>query len=205
MLASDMNNPNFLGPRNPDEVLHVTFYMRSIQNEFESEKQGRPIFQEVPFVKIMTPGNQLNIVDTPVRPDHRLRFPRQWEIFQSSQSQEQVIGTPVDQWPRITRAQAEEIKALKFFTVEQIAGASDQQVQKLGMNAQMLRQEAQAFLAKAKDTALEQKQAADLKRKDDQIEELQKSIRQLSEKMQELQKPKRKYTKRQEVVEEASA
>src|SRR5258708_32140737 len=129
-LASDLSNREFSGAMNPDDILHVTFYMKSLKNEFETTKQGRPIFYEVPMVRIMTPGNQLNIVDTPTREDHKMRFPRQWAIFQASQSQDQVVGTPVDQWPAITRSEAEELKGQKFFTVEQIAGASDLQIQK---------------------------------------------------------------------------
>ncbi len=200
MLASDMNNREFAGASNPDEVLHVKFYLRSMQNQFESEKQGRAIFYEAPFVQIMTPGNQLNIIDTPVRPEHKNRFPRQWAAFENNNKVEHVIGTPVEEWPAITRSQADELKFLKFFTVEQIANASDQQLQMLGMNANMLKQKAQAFLAKAKDTALVQHQAAELARKDQEMEDMKKQMAALTAKMEELSAPeekqKRKYTRK---------
>lgn len=196
MLASDDQNTQFTGARNPDDVLHVTFYMRSEQNNFETEKQGRPIFYEIPYVRIQIPGNQLSIIDTPALADHQRRFPRLWAHFKNTNSPtEQIIGTPVEQWPALTRSQAEELRAVKFFSVEQIAQCSDQQIQTLGMNGQVLRQKAQAFLAAAKDTALAQSQAAEIQRKDQQIADLTAMVQRLAEKVEG--KPKRQYKKRQ--------
>ena len=208
-LASDVNNPDFVGASNPDSVLHVNFYMKSLENNFESEKQGRPIFYETPFIRIMTPGNQLSVIDTHVRPEHKARFPIQWAAFQNGQNiDDQTIGTPLIEWPSITRSQAEELKSLKFFTVEQIANASDLQTQRLGMNGAFLKQKAKAFLELAKDSAVEQKLAADLLRKDQQIDELRAHLERNSKMMEEMQaklsmsseiKPKRKYTKKEKV------
>jgi len=68
-----------------------------------------------------------------------------------------MSGTPLSQWPLITTAQAEELKAIKFFTVEQIASASDAQLQRLGMMAGMsphaFRDRAVNYLRVAKDEA----------------------------------------------------
>lgn len=195
MLASDDQNPQFTGARNPDDILHVVFFMRSEQNNFETEKQGRPIFYEIPYVRIQIPGNQLSIIETPAIADHKKRFPRQWAHFQNINTvAESVIGTPVEQWPALTRSQAEELRAVKFFAVEQIANCSDQQLQTLGMNGPMLRQKAIAFLASAKDTALAQSQAAELQRKDQEITDLKAMVQRLADKIEE--KPKRKYAKR---------
>ncbi len=211
MLASDLNNPNFVGASNPDNVLDVRFYMRSEQDNFKSEKEGRPIYYEAPYVQIRTPGNSLTEIDVPVREDHKQRFPLQWARFQNSQvGDDQVIGTKVEEWPAISRSEAEELKGIRFFTVEQIAGASDLQIQRLGMNANMLRQKAQAFLNAAKDSAFEQKQAAELLRKEEQINALNEQVsmlRQQVEKMLEqgIAKPKRKYTKREKTEEPANA
>ncbi len=189
MLPSDVNNTGFTGAYDPDSVMYVRFYMKSIQNMYETEKQGRSIFFDVPFVEIMIPGNQLSIVDTPVREPHKKRFPKQWMVFQNSQSADQVSGTRVEEWPAITRSQAEELKGLKFFTVEQIAGASDEQIQRLGMNATMLRQKAKAFLGQAKDTALAQSQAAELQKRDQEITDLKNMVNRLASQIEQINKP----------------
>src|SRR5262245_30875321 len=141
MLASDAQNPQFAGAMNPDSVLHVTFYTRAIQNNWRSEKEGHPVFDDYDFVRIMTPGNQLNIVDTFVREEHRQRFPIQWAAYKNREG-DKVMGLRVEEWPVLTKAQAEECKGVKFFTVEQIALASDQQIQALGMLGPTLRAKA---------------------------------------------------------------
>ena len=200
MLASDFANPHFVGATNPDSLLHVQFYMRSEQDNFRSEKEGRPIFFETPYVRINTPGNQLSEIDTPVRKEHEFRFPIQWAAFQNTQTpQDQVVGTPVEQWPTVSRAQADELKGIKFFTVEQIANASDLQIQRLGMNGPVLQQKARAFLASAKDHALEQRQAAELVRKDAKIKELNERMARMEQRLMTKTSPtapKRKYTRK---------
>jgi Skp family chaperone for outer membrane proteins len=57
----------------------------------------------------------------------------------------------------VSKSQAEELRALKFHTVEAIAGASDQQLQRMGMAAGMspyaFRDKAKAFLNLATNAA----------------------------------------------------
>ena len=177
--------------------------MKSVLNNYETEKNGRPIYFELPYIQIMTPGNQLSIIDTPAREEHKIRFPRHWAIFQNSQtSPDQIVGTPLESWPMITRSQAEELKGIKFFTVEQIAGASDEQIQRLGMNAPMMRQKAKAYLLQAENSALTQQQAGELLKREQEINDLKNMIGKLAGQIEEMRNPavpvkvKRKYTKR---------
>jgi len=180
MLASDLQNPEFSGATNPDSLLTVSFYSKPVHQPFESEKEGRPIFKDVDFVKIFTPGSSLNVIDSFAEEEHKRRFPLQWARYQNSKgSGDQIIGTPVNQWPMITPSRAEELRAMKFFTVEQIAGASDQQVQTLGMDANSLRIKAQNFLNAAAGAAASEKKDEELKKRDLEIEELKKQMAEL--------------------------
>lgn len=150
-LASDARNPEFMGAHDPDARLAVQFYERPIQNEYQSGIQQRPIFENVVFIKIITPGDKLNIIDTIARQDHKDRFPRQWSAFQQRKdASSQFVGTPIGEWPRVSASQAEELKALKFYTVESVANASDAQLQGIGMiagtSAFTFRDEAKRFL-----------------------------------------------------------
>lgn len=173
MLASDDRNAEFTGARNPDDVLHVTFFVRAVQDNFRSEKEGHPIFRDENWVRIMIPGRNDTVIEEPVEPRHQQRFPRQWMHFKNMTADvEQVIGTPVTEWPALTRAQAEELKAKKFYTVEQVAACSDGQIQALGMNANHLRLKARAFLEAASGTAAAQAAAAEIARKDEEISAL---------------------------------
>lgn len=169
MLASDDANPNFAGARDPDATLSVRFYNKAVQNNFKTGRESRPIFEDVVYVHIETPGNDKNIIDTPARDHHKERFPRQWAHYMNTHGTEMTeIGTPLEAWPLITAAQAEELKALKFRTVEHIANASDLNISAIGMIGGMaatsFRARAQAFLEAAKDTALAQIQAEELAR-----------------------------------------
>jgi hypothetical protein len=134
-----------------DSRLAVTFYKRSMKQEDESLAAGRPIFKEFDFVRICVPGDNLTEIDTYANDSHKARFPRQWAHYQNQvSSHEQIIGTPIEEWTIVSRSQADELKGIKFHTVESVANASDQQLQRIGMIAGMspfaFREKAKAFL-----------------------------------------------------------
>jgi hypothetical protein len=159
MLASDMANPDFVNPMNPDNTLTVIFYTKPIQNQFRTESEGRPIFDDCDMVRITTPGDQLNIIDTFATPHYQKRFPRQWDFYKSKREGDQrLVGrTPLSAWSQLTPAQVEELRHLKFFSVEDVANASDIALQNLGMVGGMgghaFRDAAQAYLRVAKDAS----------------------------------------------------
>jgi hypothetical protein len=141
-----------------DSRLAVQFYKKSMKQEDASNEAGRPIFKEFDFVRIMIPGDNLAEIDTYAQESHKQRFPRQWAHYQNQTAgHEDIVGTPLDQWPQVTRSQAEELRGLKFYTVEAIADCSDQQLQRIGMVAGMsphnFRLKAKAFLNLANDSA----------------------------------------------------
>lgn len=141
-----------------DARLAVQFYKKSLKQDDASNEAGRPIFKEFDFVRIMIPGDNLTEIDTYAQESHKQRFPRQWAHYQNQVStHENVIGTPIDQWPQVTRSQADELRGLKFHTVESIADCSDQQLQRIGMVAGMsphnFRLKAKAYLNLANDSA----------------------------------------------------
>jgi hypothetical protein len=134
-----------------DSRLAVTFYKRSMKQEDESMAAGRPIFREFDFVRICIPGDSLTEIDTYADNGHKARFPRQWAHYQNQVGDhEAVIGTPIEEWTIISRSQADELKGIKFATVESVANASDLQIQRIGMIAGMnpysFRDKAKAFL-----------------------------------------------------------
>jgi FtsZ-binding cell division protein ZapB len=141
-----------------DARLAVQFYKKSVKQDIASDEAGRPIFKEFDFVRIMIPGDNLTEIDTYAQESHKQRFPRQWAHYQNQVTNHQdIIGTPIDQWPQVTRSQADELRGLKFHTVESIADCSDQQLQRIGMVAGMsphnFRLKAKAFLNLANDSA----------------------------------------------------
>lgn len=150
-LPSDENNA--------DSRLQVRFYKRPVQQEAESLAAGRPIFKEFDFVHICVAGDSLTEIDTYALASHKQRFPIQWAHYQNrvGADDHEIVGTPVSEWPLVSKSQAEELRAMKFHTVEAIAGASDQQLQRMGMAAGMspyaFRDKAKAFLNLATNAA----------------------------------------------------
>lgn len=129
---------------NADSKLHVEFYITE-----DKDYKGQP------FIRILSPGDKTNIVEQPVREDHKQRFPRQWLYFQMQQGDAggDLPGTPLSAWnladpDEFGKAQMEELHILKFQTVEQIATASDAQLQRVGMGGMGLRERARLFLSK---------------------------------------------------------
>jgi hypothetical protein len=138
--------------RGADSRLQVRFYKKSVQQEQESMDAGRPIYRDFDFVHICVAGDTLTEIDTYALQAHKTRFPIQWANYMNRQgaNDEEVVGTPVAEWPLVSKSQAEELRAMKFQTVESIATASDQQLQRMGMAAGMspyaFRDKAKAFL-----------------------------------------------------------
>ena len=154
--------------QNADNRLQVRFYKRPIHQEQESIDAGRPIYKEFDFVHICVAGDTLTEIDTYVLNSHKQRFPQQWANYQNrlGANDEQIIGTPVAEWPLVSKSQAEELRAMKFHTVESIAGASDQQLQRMGMAAGMspyaFRDKAKAFLNLAMSAAETDKRESEI-------------------------------------------
>lgn len=142
-----------------DSRLQVRFYKRPVHQEQESMDAGRPIYKEFDFVHICVAGDTLTEIDTFALQQHKQRFPIQWANYMNRQgaNDEEVVGTPVSEWPLVSKSQAEELRAMKFYTVESVANASDQQLQRIGMAAGMspysFRDKAKTFLNLATSAA----------------------------------------------------
>jgi hypothetical protein len=167
-----------------DERLYVKFYRDTLPDDVETKKQGRPIFKEVDYVMIQTPGDLLKTVKRPVRPDDQRRFPRLWDAYANGKDQDDLVGTPLAQWPGISRAQVEELAFFKVKTVEQLATVPDNILQKF-MGLTSLRQAARDWLGRAENS----KEIVQLRNQNTEqaqaIDELKATVRELSQKLQQ--------------------
>ena len=162
---------------NPQGVF-VQFYSDAVEMKAESEAAGRPIFKDLPHIRKLVPGDSNNVIER-VAKDHDIQmFPRQWEAFQRQQVTGRS-GTPIEQWPQITRAQCKEAKYFEVHTVEQMAELSDTNCQRMGMGFMELRNKAKAYLQAAAGTAAQTAQAAENRRLQDEIEALRAQMAEL--------------------------
>ena len=192
MLASDLNNPEFANPIDPDALLHVDFYWCEPVDGWESNvQQKRVTLPKQPFVRIMKPGDQTSILEVPVREDHKRRWPHKWLYFQMQEGLiddgAQIPGWKIEEWDEI-KDNAELVRGLKFMrfhTVEQIAGASDAQIQNIGLGAYGLREKAKAALRQHMSAGIKEEIAA----RDKTIAEQGEALRRLQEQMGFLMNP----------------
>lgn len=195
MIASDLDNKEYVGATNPDARLAVMFYKKAVKNEFETQAQGRPIFMDMDYVKISVPGDTTTEIDQPVRDDHKRRFPLHWAHYQNmTQGDAKEVGTPLSQWPRLTISQVEELRALKFYTVEAVASASDQNIQRIGMIAGMspyaFREHAQRFLKVADSDSATAEAEAKAKAAEERAAQLEARLAEMEERLLEKDKQK---------------
>jgi len=161
--------------------LFISFYTDAIELKGESEKQGRPVFRDVPFIKIVVPGDVNNIIERKATDADKEKFPKAWTRFEASEA-EGHEGTPLEQWPQMSRSMVKECKYFEIHTVEQLANLSDLNVSRMGMGYMDLRNKAKAYLVAAAGTAGETAQAAENQRLKEMIADLQRQMNEVNDK-----------------------
>lgn len=127
-----------------DSALWAIFKTVQEPMAFLSEQEKRPIFKPYEYIEIHLPEGK-NVVSRRATDADRRRFPQQYAAFKANQTQT-PIGTPLESWGVIDESRCYELKALKIFTVEQVAEASDQTLQVMGPDARNLREKARGYL-----------------------------------------------------------
>ncbi len=176
-----------------DELLFVRFYIHPRQNANKTLEAGRPIFDDTEYVEIMQPGNKENIIQRPAQPNDKERFSRQYSAFKNNEEQ-QVSGTPIEQWNVLSKAQVEELRYFNVRTVEQLAEISDGSSQQFA-GIQSLKIQAQAYLeASEKDkTGKIAKQVEDLQKA---LEVSEQNNTELMKRLDSLESSQQKSTSR---------
>jgi len=132
-----------------DKML-VSFHMDSALNNYKTSQEGRPVYDDVEKVTIIAPGQKNSEFVGRVADEHRFRWPDIYAKFKAGQ--EQVPnGTPLEQWPWMTKAQVMNLKGVNIHTVEQLGGLPDAGLTVVGMGGRDLRDKAAAWLQSAND------------------------------------------------------
>lgn len=195
-LASDLDNPNFVGATNPDALLYVEFYWNEPvlkwQSREASEKAGKRVIvkgQKQPWIRIMRPGDQNTIIEEAVRNDHKARWPEKWLYWQMAEGLidegKDIPGWKLEDWTYLDdKADLKrDLNFARYYTVEQVAGASDAQVMRLGIGGMGLREQARVDLRNKLNADVREQ----VEKKDKEIEIMKKQNEVLAEQMKTLQ------------------
>lgn len=184
MLASDVNNPEFQGAHDPTRGLFIEFQMYEAEDWNKSQELGRKVkCPPRPYIYIQALGDKTTAIHRPADDLDKHKYPTQWMAFQIKEGliggDAQIPGWKLDDWPEIDHEQLRELKHMRFQVVEQIAGASDEQVQKMGMGGLGLREKARQAMRNRmgaevrEELAKKDAELADMKR---QMEELRQMV-----------------------------
>ncbi len=160
--------------------LFVEFYEDALEIPFKSEQEGRPVYEQRVFVRIMVPGDATSIIETPATEQHKQEYRRQFERFEKGMK-DVIDGTPLSMWPVVNKSQVKECEFFEIRSVEQLAELSDSTCKRMGMGYMELRSKAKAWLLAAKDSALVTRQAAENDRLQGEIEALKEQIAQMAQ------------------------
>lgn len=154
----------------PDSLLFTEFYWHTPMDKWASEeasaKAGRRVIvnkkklifhpggtvektaddDKQIWIRIMRPGDQTSIIERQMMESDKQRWPQRWLYWQMAEGLidegKNIPGWPIEEWPHMDKMPDElrNLKFMRFYTVEQIAGASDAQIQKMGLGGPGLRE-----------------------------------------------------------------
>lgn len=142
-----MEDSDFAERKNP---VIPRFYVEAQKNNFQSQKEGRPIFDDVEMVQCIIPGDNKSMPTYAVNDDHRARWPKQYEAFKKGIDMPRH-GTPLKEWPVMTPSLVAMFGAANIVTIEELAAVGDNHLQNLGMGSRSFRDKARLYLDVAKN------------------------------------------------------
>jgi hypothetical protein len=173
----------------------VFFHAVQIKNNYKSDLEKRPIFEERIYLKKLVPGDNTLQVDRPMRETDMEEFPIEWARFQQKKEQK-ADGTPIEAWAAISDTQKAEFRALNIFTIDQFATLPDSAGDKI-MGFNDLRAKARAFIGAAQDSQLMDKIRAET---DEKLKDQEAEMAELRAMIAELKTKKAGRPRKEEVV-----
>ncbi len=138
--------------QNDKDTAKPQFFVDPIYLSFKSEQEGRPIYEDREFVRIITPGIAKSMAVEEVNAEHKARWPAEYKIFKDG-LEESPTGTPLEKWPPMTPAMCLMLKAMHIRTVEELANLNDNIVQEIGIGGRQFRDKARDFVERANEEA----------------------------------------------------
>jgi hypothetical protein len=151
-LDVDYNDFNASNARAMNEKNLVRFFTKEVKDDAATMAEGRPIYKEVEYIEIRILGKRDVQACRPATYRDKQDYGAHYKAFKD-RVEMPVEGTPLAEWPQISRSQVEELSYLKVKTVEQLADISDTNISQFqgGFN---LRRRAQEWLESSGETKL---------------------------------------------------
>lgn len=154
----------------------IRFFYDTEKNNYQSEQQGRPVYDKILCVEVLQAGSKesipvFNIIkwvskgdgEDPVEKRDEVRcerYKRALKAFLEDEDDPDLMGTPIDTWPALDVAMVATCREAKIYTVEALSTLSDTKLGVLGMGGRALRERAKAFLEASKGNSQSEALAA---------------------------------------------
>lgn len=152
-----------------ESLLVPLFKVHTVLNEAKSKKAGRPIYDDLEVIEIRFAGDKQKVAVFPAHEaepnatresianggeviTYAMAYKEQYKRFKSQEVQV-ADGTPLSELTFLTQAKRYELKALNVHTAEALAALDGMPLKQLGMGGRELKNQAQAYLAKASGSA----------------------------------------------------
>ena len=195
------NNVALEAERKEGPKVRFKFESRPEENAEKTRAAGHAVFDDVDYVTWYSIGDNLKATSCSAKKLPKF-YPHIWavakplyEAWKAGQD-DPVNGTPLTEWPAISRAMVETLRGLNVRSVEDLAEVNDAALQRMGMGSRALRDKARAWLQAAQQQG---RVAEQLKERDDQISALRgendilrndlAELRQMVERLQPRQRP----------------
>lgn len=129
----------------PEEGVCARFYDRSVKTD-KIDQHGFPVFEDVCFCEIRIKDNNSEVFDQPATEEKKKRFPLEYARYQLAKKQVEQ-GTPLEQFAFLSLSEVEALKSRGIFTVEALAGLSEEKAASLGISRE--RELADKFMQQA--------------------------------------------------------
>jgi hypothetical protein len=156
-----------------DKHNHVQFYWVEKPHNFNIEKGLEPKALRLPYILIVSPGQNKSEVRRPVQEKDKRTYKDAWKAFEANK-EASLDGTPIEMLPGITEHQIKHYRYLNIYTTQQLASVSDGNLQNLGTGAMAARENARKFneMQKPEISAMNEQ----MKKMAEQMEKMQKEL-----------------------------
>jgi len=175
----------------PSHGLYVQFFLHPVQNAEKTLEEGRPIYDEIEYIRIMVPGDKSSVIERPIRLGHgenfdNFKYGPEYGMFKQG-VKDALVGTPLSEWAAISRSQVKELEYFNVRTLEQLAQMPDTAIQNFN-GVSSLREQAKRFITDAKDGSIVAQMQSELEIRDNTIQTLMNQVSEMQKSISELQK-----------------
>jgi hypothetical protein len=164
---------------------NIRFFMGEVKRGKKSDEEGRPIMELVEHISIAFPGSR-DVFEGPVEEHHKRQYPQHYANWKKNSEEKTVVGTLLSEWPQISRSLVEQFNTVGVYTVEQLAGASDTALDRMGADSMTMHKKAKAWLELAKESASGMNLAKENKALLAKVDKLTAEMDEMSAKFEEL-------------------